>query len=235
MKVSIIITVLDSHEVVKRQLLYLNNMPLPDDVEVILVDDGSKPVIEVPDVEFPLILHKTNNYEPWTEHIARHVGVLISSGEYLVCVDIDHIITKDLLEAVINTNCDVMKFRRRFGILNKYGQLKKDRATVIEYGAIADRVNRRGTKISPPGNCYMIRKDLYYSVVDNGKRFWHSLRKMEEQGRLTMCKTDDRPLIYAFPIGRYCGDTDADSLNLFHRLSRKMNAYKEAEKYAGAR
>ena len=43
MKVSIVIAILDSHEIVRRQLLHFDKMRLPDDVEVIFVDDGSRP------------------------------------------------------------------------------------------------------------------------------------------------------------------------------------------------
>ena len=41
MKLSIVIPVLNSHEVVRRQCLHFAKMPLPDDVEVVLVDDGA--------------------------------------------------------------------------------------------------------------------------------------------------------------------------------------------------
>jgi hypothetical protein len=49
MKLSIVIPVLDSHEIVRRQALYLGWL-VGFDAEVILVDDGSNPPIEG---EFP--------------------------------------------------------------------------------------------------------------------------------------------------------------------------------------
>ena len=43
MRLSIIIPVLNSHEVVRRQLLHFERIGLPPDTELILVDDGSDP------------------------------------------------------------------------------------------------------------------------------------------------------------------------------------------------
>ena len=43
MKLSIVIAILNSHEIVRRQLLFLKKMDLPNDIEVVFVDDGSRP------------------------------------------------------------------------------------------------------------------------------------------------------------------------------------------------
>ena len=48
MKLSIVIPCLDSHEVLRRQLIHFERMALPEDTELILVDDGSNPPIEKP-------------------------------------------------------------------------------------------------------------------------------------------------------------------------------------------
>ena len=41
MKCSIIIAIYNSHEIVRRQLLHFESIGIPDDMELILVDDGS--------------------------------------------------------------------------------------------------------------------------------------------------------------------------------------------------
>ena len=46
MKLSIVIPVLDSHEVLRRQLLHFDRMKLRRDTEIIIVDDGSDPPLE---------------------------------------------------------------------------------------------------------------------------------------------------------------------------------------------
>jgi len=43
MKLSIVISIYQSHEIVRRQALHFAKMGLPDDVEFIFVDDGSDP------------------------------------------------------------------------------------------------------------------------------------------------------------------------------------------------
>jgi len=46
MKLSIIIPVLNSHEIVRRQIEHFRKMDLSDDVELIIIDDGSDPPLE---------------------------------------------------------------------------------------------------------------------------------------------------------------------------------------------
>jgi len=45
-RLSIIIPVLNSHEIVRRQIEHFRKMNLSDDVELIIVDDGSIPSLE---------------------------------------------------------------------------------------------------------------------------------------------------------------------------------------------
>ena len=117
MTVSIVIPVLDSHEIVRRQLLHFDHMRLPTDVEVVLVDDGSDPPIvgDIPSVNFKLV--KTNDKRRWTSCIARNRGIAVATGEFVIATDIDHIVTRELVDAVRAFDGDKMVFRRRFGIL----------------------------------------------------------------------------------------------------------------------
>ena len=67
MKLSIIIPVLNSHEIVRRQLLYYVAMPLADDTELILVDDGSDPPLKLPRLYINSRIIWTNDSRPWTQ------------------------------------------------------------------------------------------------------------------------------------------------------------------------
>ena len=182
-----------------------------------------------------LSILKTNNFNPWTEHYARNVALKKAKGDKLICMDIDHIITKKLIDFVLNSDCDVVKFQRRFGVLDEGATLRTDRKTMIKYGALKSRIKKHGCRIPPPGNVFAITKDLFLSVRRQPGKFWHILKKMARRDEISFCKTEERPLVYMFPIGRYCGDIDADPLKLFHGLSRQTEAYKDAERYAGAR
>ena len=78
MNVSYIIPVLNSHEIVRRQILWWNRMNLPDDVEIIIVDDGSDPPLEA-DTEVARI-YRTHDTRPWTWALARNTGARIAKG-----------------------------------------------------------------------------------------------------------------------------------------------------------
>jgi len=178
---------------------------------------------------------KTNNFNPWTQHQARDIAITKMSGNKLISLDADHIATKKLIEFVLNCKYDVIKFQRKFGILDENGDLQTDKQTMIKYGVLKSRIKRRGCRLPPPGNVFAITKKLFLFVREKVGKFWHILRKMERKGEVKFCKTDERPIVYMFPNGRYCGDEDADPLNLFHGLSRKTKGYQDAEQECGAR
>jgi hypothetical protein len=70
---------------------------LPEDVEIIFMDDGSKPPLSCNGVDLKnFCIYPTNDFRPWTQPIARNTGAKIAKGEYLLCTDIDFIISRDL-------------------------------------------------------------------------------------------------------------------------------------------
>jgi hypothetical protein len=230
--VSIVVTVLDSHEVVHRQLEYLNRV-CPTDMELILVDDGSVPEIPVPDCAFPVTVHRTHDPHPWTERQARRAGVALARSERLVCVDIDHIVTRALLEFVSGTAYDYIKFRRAFGTLDAQGVLHTDVDSVAAYGVPPERLRHRGTHLSPPGNCYAMSKRLFQTLCDSAwtkRRLQHCVGSLARRGQCTRCPGPERPLVYMIPNGRYAGELDGNPFGLFHHLSRDSEAYRQSER-----
>jgi glycosyltransferase involved in cell wall biosynthesis len=116
MKLSIVIPVLDSHEVVRRQVLYWARIK-PEGCELIIVDDGSNPPIEQASLY-------TDDKSPWSEHMATNLGISKARGEYIFKTDIDHIITKEALNEALNLDKDILlRFRRREGKLDGAGML----------------------------------------------------------------------------------------------------------------
>jgi len=182
-----------------------------------------------------LSIIKTNNFNSWTQHKARDMGIKKAVGNKLISLDIDHIATKQLLEFVLNCDYDVVKFRRKLGILDENGDLQINRKIMVKYGALKANIAKHGRKIPPPGNVFAITKKLFLSTKKKSGKFWHIIKRMKKKGEIRFCKTDERPLVYMFPIGRYCGNVDADPLQLFHGLSRKTKEYQDAEKECGAR
>ena len=233
MKVSIIVPVLNSHEIVRRQLLHFIKIGIPNDVEIIYVDDGSDPPIPYPTgIGCTFVLLPTNDYRPWTWALARNKGAKNARGEYLIMTDLDYIIPKQLIEDVRAFNGDYMGFRREFGVLDEHGIFTQDHDILIEYGLSPERIKDRGTNLPAHPNNFAIRKDLFLKMggyredlvgrpypqgEDND---WKKKRKhWQADGRLV--ESEHRPCIYMFPNGRWCGDVDYNPFGLFHDLSRK--------------
>lgn len=246
MKVSIIHPVLNSHEVVRRQILHYEKMGLPDDVELILVDDGSEPAIEVQTTIKNFTLIHTNDFRAWTWPLARNKGARIAKGEYLIMADLDHIITKEIIEKVRNFTGDFMRFHREFGILDENGNINQEREVLTAYGLPA----HYDLKLTPHRNQFCMHKDLYwkmggfredriglpYPQREDGD-FAALWRKLYEAGEVRdfddLHSHAERPTILMFPNGKWCegGDVDTNPFNLFHTLTRKTtkNRYHKNE------
>lgn len=223
MKASIVIAVLNSHEVVRRQLLHFAQMPLPDDVELILVDDGSDPPIAgtLPN----LTIHATHDTRPWTQPLARNAGVRMANGEYVICTDIDHILTRPLIDFVLATDADVVRFKREAGVLDEHGRFTQDREVLTAYGY----ETHRGLGMSAHGNSYAIKRDLFLQLGGSQQRTRYPNRDEQKIKRglhrlgdaVKMVTGDDRPTIYMIPNGRFCGSRDYNPFGLFHGLTRE--------------
>ena len=230
MKLSIIIPVLNSHEIVRRQILHYQKIGVSDGVEIIFMDDGSDLPIEGELKN--LRIEKTHDTRPWTWAIARNSGAKLARGKYLLMTDLDYIIPKNVIESALEFNGDKMRFKREFGVLNKNGSFTQDIDILKTYGLLPERIKTRGVKLAPHPNNFVMRKDLFFVMggyredriglpYPQGedtffKRTWAEWLKA---GRVR--DHDYRPTIYMFPNGRYCGDVDSNPLGLFHSLSRK--------------
>jgi glycosyltransferase involved in cell wall biosynthesis len=237
-KVSIIIPVLNSHEIVRRQMLHFEKMDMPEGTELILVDDGSTPPIEVKTTLKNFTLIHTNDYRPWTWPVARNTGAKIARGDYFIMVDLDHIISRDFINLVHSFNGDHIRVVRQLAVLDEEGNLKQDFETLKDYGLSEQRYKDKGVELPPHRNQFAIHKDLYwkmggfredriglpYPQREDGDfaRLW---RQLHEAGEIKdfdeLVGYEHRPVLYMFPNGKYCGDVDFNPQNLFHNLSRK--------------
>src|SRR3990167_9299810 len=123
-KLSIIVSVLNSHELVRRQLIYLNGV-LDADCELILLDDGSIPalrdVVDSVQKNYDLRLIETGNFEKWTQPAPRNLGAREAKYERLLFFDIDHFLTRQIIEYAKVDEIDRMFFQRLPGILDENG------------------------------------------------------------------------------------------------------------------
>lgn len=237
MKVSIVHAVLNSHEILRRQILHYEKLNLPDDVEVIIIDDGSEPPLEDP--TGTVKIYYTNDKRPWTQPAARNFGAKKARGEFCIFTDIDHIISKEIIDVALNPPADVIRFKREVGVLDENGDFTQDMDVMREYG-----FERNKLRIAPHGNSYIIRTGLYLGLggvdetyVGTGKYpnreevpLKRNLKKLLEQGRITIIDDDTKPIIYMIPNGRYCGEKDYNPFGLFHDLSRSIRTSRKRQR-----
>lgn len=230
MKLSIIIPVLDSHEVLRRQLLHFEQMgDWPSDTELIIVDDGSNPPL-APSSSIPLVLIRTNDSRPWTWALARNKGALVAEGEYLLMYDIDHILTRDALDFVRGFDGLKVQFKREFGVLDEDGILTQERFKLFDYGLLRNK----SLKVGPLPNNFAMKASLFWDLggyredlvekpypQGEDKAFRSQWRRYQEKTGAEVCP--HRPTLYVFPNGKWCGDVDHNPFGLFHKLTRKTN------------
>lgn len=239
MKISIIISVLDSAEALRRQYLHWQNIGLADcdDAEIIIVDDGSKvPITYSGPLPIKILRREPilwpDGTRKWTASAARNTGVKASCGEYLICFDLDHIITRDILDTVRNTKAVRVSFQRYFGALLEDGTLVTDVESLYKFGFPEERFKRKGLRFGSHPNQYAMKREVFDAIGGYNERI--ILTRHYPQGedglfkkgwcqyeRETGNHADDyRPILYMFPNGYYCGHVDYDKFGLFHTLTR---------------
>ena len=233
MKLSIIIAVYNSHGVVKRQMKYFASMNLPDDIEFILVDDGSAPTHTGYELK-NLTIHYTNDKRAWTQGLARNAGSKIAKGEYILMTDIDHILSKEAIMNAYNFTGDKMIFPRYLAVLDENGILTQDLEILKDYGMDMNRLNtKRKLYASYHGNTFVMRKSTFdllgkydekhclyghHAVERQGEDSYFN-RKWNHYAVKLNLKPEVGSPIYIFPIGRYNVNRDLNPKGLFHTLS----------------
>jgi len=232
--ISIVIPVLNSHEVLRRHLTYLERtLNKTDDIEIIIVDDGSSPALNPDFGTLNGQVLYTKDTRPWTWALARNKGARIAKGKWIVMYDIDHFPAREIFDILKTYDGDKVIFHREFGILDKRGEKVQDLDVLVEYGFPIARYKSRGLSITAlPNNFAMKRKvfwdiggyreDVFMRSYPQGEdRFFKKSWLVWQRANNGIC-SDARPKIYMFPNGYLVnGDVDSDPKNLFHTLTRK--------------
>lgn len=226
---SIVIPVYQSHEALRRQSLYWQSLGLPDDVEIIIADDGSDPPLEADGVR----IVRTNNRLAWTMGLARNLGAEHANGEYLLMTDIDHILSREAIMASREFTGARLQFPRYLGALLEDGTLATDPDTLIEYGFDPRRLKRRGLYASFHGNTFAIPRAVFewlggydedtctkghHPGPGHGQDSYFN-QKWNHWAKERGLRPERGPAIYMFPVGRYHVDGEQNPLGLFHDLS----------------
>jgi glycosyltransferase involved in cell wall biosynthesis len=233
MKLSVIIPVYQSHEIVRRQILHWRKIGLLDAAEVIVVDDHSDPPLDGNDVT----IYRTNNALAWTQGLARNLGAEKAQGEYLFMTDIDHIISRESLEDALAFDGNKMIFRRQIAILDKNGDLRQDRETLSAWG-----YEREGLDASVHGNTFVMHKSVFLELggYDAGRCSvgYHPVTRQGDDCYLNAkwnrrFRSQEPALgrdIYLFPTGRFHKNGNLSPHGLFHGLSHKPIYHHKGER-----
>lgn len=245
-KVTIIVSIYNSHGVLARQIKHLHSMALPEDVEVIIVDDGSRPPFARQDYDLNnLSIYRTDNQLAWTQGLGRNLGAAKARGDYLLMTDADHILSRAAIEDARQFAGDRLMFPRFFGVLLEDGTLSQDLPVLREYGLDVDHLGRRGLYASVHLNTFSIRRATFEHL--GGYDPEHSLvglHPVSRRGDDCYFNTkwnhfaQERGIeivlgspIYMFPIGRFHIRGETNPMGLFHNLSYdgKKRAFKGEE------
>jgi hypothetical protein len=248
MQLSVIISILNSHEIVRRQMLHWHRIGIPDGVEVLYLDDGSDPPLVSTHPKVQIV--PTNNprcadrsdgrFVDGRVGMARNLGARIAQGEFVIMTDIDYIIGRDSIDAGLNLQHDKQGFRRQFGVLDENGVPTQDMAVLRQWGLLEHRIQTRGTFMAPHPNNFIIRRSVFLelggyredrvgNLYPDGHDRWFKRDWMTayRAGKYTISPT--RTTLLMFPNGQYCGDVDANPFGMFHDLKRKNERWPPPE------
>jgi len=229
-QLSIIVPVYNSHRVVSRHIKHFNKMELPDDIEIIFMDDGSDPPLKdyIGKIRCRnFYIYPTGDKRPWSQPCAKNLGVKISQGEYIFITDVDHILPKETIMEGYRFRSDKMEFTRSFAILSHRGEIFKDPQSLFKYGFSRHRYNRRGTRHYRHTNTFVMRKRIFEEIggykerlCDKGVQYHLDDSHLHQQyGRHRAAgnclPAEEGGMVHVFPA------VARDPKKLFHNLSRK--------------
>ena len=165
---SLIISVLESYEIVQRQCNHLASI-IPADCELIVLDDGSDPPLTMPNrrpAKFSLIY--TRSTAPWTQPVARNLGARLARGAYLFFTDIDHIVSREAAQAVYSFSNSRMMFPRQFAVLNESGQIMRNSEILRTAGWSEEQEQHLAARGAIHQNTFAIRRDLFLEGMQGG-------------------------------------------------------------------
>lgn len=231
MKLSVIIAILDSHEVFRRQLLHFEKMNLPtNDVEFIFVDDGSeiplkkyiyKHLDHALDLNYRIL--ETHDERKWSQPCARNFGSKIAESQRFLMTDIDHILSKEAIIFCMDSDANKIMFPRQWGVLDERGGINQSHHVLNKYGLPPGIWEQRGLNGGMHHNTFMMKRKWFRELggydesfcgkyggddTDLSRRYGHLVYKGKATRHIL------GPRIYVYP------DPNRDVQKIFHSIRR---------------
>ena len=227
MKLSIVIAVLDSHDVVERQLKHFSKMSL-EDVEILIMDDGSDPPL-MTSVKFVpkdyIRFYETGDDRAWSQPCARNTGAMIADSPRLLMTDIDHVLSREAIEFCKESDADKVVFPRFWAVLDGNGNLRQETDILFDYGLSEELYEQRGLAAGHHANTFMINKDVFMALEGYDEKFCgkYGGDDTDFSRRYShLCRNEKKcsphivgPMIYVYP------DPRRDVKKVFHKLRYK--------------
>lgn len=223
-KLSIIIAVLNSHEIFSRQIKYLKSLKLPSDIEIIVIDDGSSPRLHPPVYLENLSIYQSNDTRPWSQPCARNTGAQLAHSFILLMTDIDHILSRESILIARDFKGDKMMFPRDWAILTEAGRLSQIYEDLFEWGLTKELYLKRGLQAGMHENTFAMRRAIFLDLLNGydekfcGKYGGDDTDLSRRYGQLHKQGLVSRhilgPKIYVYP------DPNKDIKKVFHGLRR---------------
>ena len=230
MKLSIVVPVLNSHAVVRRQILHYKSMDLPDDIEIIFIDDGSDPALKSINTRGleNFYIYPSGDTRPWTIACARNLGIKIAQGEYIFNTDIDHILPKTTIMAAYIFDGDKLEFSREYGVLDNKGNLVQECDYLFKYGLSKNRYKKHGVNRYRHVGTHVIKKKIVKEIGGYPKRCCETGTYPTKEDRffyqryLRHCKAGKcHASIMMDELKVYCWPSPNDKFKtFFHQLER---------------
>jgi hypothetical protein len=190
----------------------------------------------IEDLGLNIQIFETHEYRPWTSSAARNRAAKIANGRKLFMVDGDYIISREALERARQFEGDRLGCRREFGVLTEDGTFTQEHEVLKEWGLPLSRLRKRGTRFPPHPNQFIMRTELFLEMGGYDEErifnatypqrednyFKRLCRRWQGEGKLVWSE-EERPTLYMYPNGQFCGDVDHNPFNLFHKLTRKTD------------
>jgi hypothetical protein len=192
-RVSWIILVRDSHECVRRQIIYMNKLFLPSWLEVVFCDDHSDPPITFknePNFRCRLVVHEKPG--DWNISSGFNFAASYARGEFYMFTGIDHMICDEWINWAEDADYDWMGFQREVAVLDEHGNIIDFN---IRMGSSSCNWIRASTFWELNGFDTKFDGGRYHCDLDLGRR-WGDLRGLK---KIREYVTPDEVFFYMFP------------------------------------